>query len=153
MKFDLFPNSPDVQKSDAKSLPIGPNSIKSMMFDPPFIAGHTKASPTGRMGIRFHGFRYMKDLWAWYDECLKEFSRVVQPGGHLIVKCQDTVSSGTQFWSHVHLINKAESLGFKLIDLFVLLAKSRVIGHNHQNQKHARKFHSYFLVFKKEKTK
>ena len=36
-------------------------------------------------------------------------------------------------------------------DLFILLAKNRIVGHNHNNQKHARKFHSYFLVLIKQK--
>ncbi len=46
-------------------------------------------------------------------------------------------------------MNEASKLGFINKDLFILLAKNRIIGHNHGNQKHARKFHSYFIVFKK----
>lgn len=64
-------------------------------------------------------------------------------------KCQDTVSSGKQYLSHVYVINEAEKLNFICVDVFILLATNRIQGHNHQNQKHARKFHSYFLVFKK----
>ena len=47
----------------------------------------------------------------------------------------------------------AIKLGLYHKDLFVLLAKSRLIGGNHKNQFHARKFHSYFLVFQKIKNK
>lgn len=120
------------------------------MFDPPFVVGHTKDKPTGIIGERFHGFRYISDLWTWYDLCLKEHYRILKKGGKLIFKCQDTVSSGKQHFSHVHIINKAEDLGFYTKDLFILLAKNRIIGHNHANQKHARKFHSYFIVFEKK---
>lgn len=116
-------------------------------LDPPFVAVHTKQKPTGVIGERFHGFPYMKDLLSWYDLCLEEFYKKLSKKGVLIFKCQDTVSSGKQYFSHVHIINKAESLGFYTKDLFVLNAKNRLIGHNHKNQKHARKFHSYFLVF------
>ena len=119
------------------------------MFDPPFLVGYTKTKPTGLIGERFHGFAYIKDLLDFYDESLVEFQRVLKKKGILVFKCQDTVSSGKQYLSHVHIINKAEELGFYCKDMFVLLAKSRMIGHNHKNQKHARKFHSYFLVFEK----
>ncbi len=150
LKSDLFPRHADVVRSDASSLWLENNSISSIMFDPPFIAGHTKDKPTGIIGERFHGFRYVPDLWDWYDRCLVEFHRVLKKDGVLIFKCQDTVSSGKQWFSHVHIINKAEEIGFYSKDLFILTAKSRIVGHNHQIQKHARKFHSYFLVFEKK---
>jgi tRNA G10 N-methylase Trm11 len=150
LKSDLFPQADDVVKSDAASLWLENDSIQTIMFDPPFVAGHTKENPTGIIGERFHGFRYVSDLWEWYDKCLLEFHRVLKKNGVLIFKCQDTVSSGKQHLSHVHIINKAEELGFYSKDLFILTAKNRIIGHNHQVQKHARKFHSYFLVFVKK---
>ena len=150
LKSDLFPKHPDVVGCDASSLWLEDSSINSIMFDPPFIAGHTKDKPTGIIGERFHGFRYIPDLWDWYDKCLVEFHRVLKKDGVLIFKCQDTISSGKQWLSHVHIINKAEEIGFYTKDLFILTAKSRIIGHNHQIQKHARKFHSYFLVFEKK---
>ena len=149
LKSDLFPQSSDVIGSDAAQLWLEDSSISSIMFDPPFVAGHTKEKPTGIIGERFHGFRYVPDLWEWYDKCLTEFHRVLKKDGVLIFKCQDTISSGKQWLSHVHIINKAEEIGFYSKDLFILTAKSRIIGHNHQNQQHARKFHSYFLVLEK----
>lgn len=148
-KSDLYPQTPDTLKSNANNLPLPNGIIKSLMFDPPFLAGYTKPKPTGKMGERFHGFRYIKDLWEWYDQCLIEHHRLLIDKGWLVFKCQDTVSSGKQHLSHVHIINEAEKVGFYCKDIFILLAKSRLIGHNHSNQKHARKFHSYFLVFQK----
>tara|TARA_R110000744_G_scaffold46571_8_gene102942 strand:+ start:806 stop:1402 length:597 start_codon:yes stop_codon:yes gene_type:complete len=149
-KSDLYPKSNDIEKSDACCLRFDDDEISSIMFDPPFLAGYTKEKPSGVMGERFHGFRYVNDMWDWYDKCLIEFYRVLQHKGILIFKCQDTVSGGKQWWSHIHIINKAEELGFYCKDMFVLLAKSRMIGHNHSKQQHARKFHSYFLVFEKQ---
>lgn len=55
--------------------------------------------------------------------------------------------------SHVFIINEAENAGFYTKDLFVLLAKNRIVANWQKNQKHARKFHSYFLVFEKKKSK
>ena len=151
-KLDLYPQTPDTIKSDACSLPFKDGEIGSIMFDPPFVAGFTKKdkAPTGIIGERFHGFRYIPDLWEWYDKCLLEFERVLKKGGVLIFKCQDTVSQNKQWWSHIHVQNKAEECGFYMKDMFVLLAKHRITGHNHQNQVHARKYHSYFLVFTKK---
>ena len=40
--------------------------------------------------------------------------------------------------------------GFYPEDIFILLAKSRIVADwQIKNQKHARKFHSYFIVFRK----
>lgn len=150
-KFDLYPQTDDTLQANANDLPHWDNSITSIMFDPPFVAGHTKSKPSGIIGERFYGFRYISDLWQWYDECLIEFHRILEPKGTLIFKCQDTVSSGKQFFSHVYIMNQAEKHGFYIKDLFILGAKNRIIGHNHSNQQHARKFHSYFIVMKKLK--
>ena len=146
LKFDLFPKTDDTQKASAEALPLDAGSVGSLMFDPPFIVGHTKDRPTGIMGERFHGFRYIQDLWEWYSLCIKEHARVLKKKGVYIFKCQDTVSSGKQHLTHVHVVNEMQARGFYVKDLFVLLAKSRIVGHNHAKQKHARKFHSYFIV-------
>ena len=150
LKFDLFPKTEDTKQASAENLPLDCGSIGSIMFDPPFIAGQTTSKITGIISSRFHAFRYVPDLWEWYDLCLAEFYRVLKKGGVLIFKCQDTVSSGKQWFSHVHIMNKASELGFYNKDLFILNAKNRIIGSNHHKQKHARKFHSYFLVLVKK---
>lgn len=150
-KRDLYPQTPDTVQGNAANLEeIEDNSLHSIMFDPPFLAGYTTAKPTGLIGERFHGFPYIKDLWKWYDECLVEFYRTLSPNGVLVFKCQDTVSSAKQHLSHVHIINEAAKNGFYCKDLFILLANNRMIGHNHKIQQHARKFHSYFIVFVKK---
>jgi len=146
---DLYPQDDMTIKCNANNLSVENESFESLMFDPPFLAGYTKEKPSGIIGNRFHGFRYISDLWSWYSSCFPEFKRVIKNKGILIIKCQDTVSSGRQHLSHVYIINEAAKHGFYCKDLFVLLAKSRIVGHNHKSQKHARKFHSYFLVFEK----
>ena len=152
MKFDLFPRNEETKKATADDLPLGNESISSIIFDPPFMAGYTKKKPTGIMGERFHGFRYVPDMWEWYSKCIVEFNRVLKDKGILVFKCQDTVSSGKNWFSHSYVMNEAVKNGFYPKDMFVLTAKSRMIGANHSNQKHARKFHSYFWVFEKRAT-
>jgi hypothetical protein len=53
--------------------------------------------------------------------------------------------------THARVITMAEIEGFRLLDLFVLLAKSRMPGPQKGQQRHARIWHSYFLVFEKLK--
>jgi len=156
MKFDLYPQTKDTVKASAENLPLKDRSVQSIMFDPPFMAGFTtknkkgQTRTTGIMGERFHGFRYVTDLWKWYDECLREFSRILANKGILIFKCQDTVSSGKNWFSHCFVMERAIHHGFYPKDMFVLTAKNRIIGKNHKVQRHARKFHSYFWVFEKK---
>ena len=154
MRYDIAPvDGTGAIQSNANNLPVEDGSISSIMFDPPFLAGYTKSKPTGLMGERFHGFRYVNEMWEWYDECLTEFNRILEPKGILVFKCQDTVSSGKNWFSHVKIMNSAVDAGFYPRDMFVLTAKSRLIGHNHKKQKHARKFHSYFWVFEKRESR
>ena len=149
LKFDIEPQTEDTIRADAKSLPLMDSSVNSIMFDPPFAVGYTKSNPSGIIGGRFSGFPYITDLWKWYDEVLAECYRVLTIGGYMVIKCQDTVSSGRNHFSHVHIMNRVQELGMKNVDLFILTAANRIIGHNHHVQKHARKFHSYFIVVKK----
>ena len=81
---------------------------------------------------------------------MKEFYRILKKNGILIFKCQDKISSGKQYLSHVFIINEAIKLGFYPKDFYVLLSKNRIIADwQIKNQKNARKYHSYFIVFEK----
>lgn len=70
--------------------------------------------------------------------------------GILIFKCQDKISSGKQYMSHCFIMNEAVKIGFYPKDLFILIAKQRLVADwQAVNQKNARKYHSYFWVFQK----
>lgn len=156
-KFDKFPQTEDTIQSCATNLPLEDSSINCMMFDPPFLATTGKSlkieNDSNKINKRFGVFDSEKELHKFYVDSLKEFNRVIKNNGVLIFKCQDKVSSGKQYMSHVFIINEAEKAGFYTKDLFVLLAKNRIVANWQKNQKHARKFHSYFLVFEKKKSK
>jgi len=150
-KFDIQPQAPDIKQADCRNLPFADASIGSIMFDPPFIASIPKGQPTGIINQRFGYYRNIqRELWSMYHEALREFYRLLKENGVLVFKCQDTIDSCKQYFSHVEIISYAVKLGFYPKDLFVLLAKHRIIGKTHRNQQHARKFHSYFLVFIKQ---
>lgn len=152
-RFDIKPYSEDVSKACCTDLPFEDNTIASIMFDPPFLATKGKSlskdDNSNLINKRFSVFPTEKELFQFYDKSLLEFYRIMKKNGILIFKCQDKVSSGKQYFSHCYIHDKAKSIGFYPIDFFVLEAKSRMIPKWQRNQKHARKYHSYFWVFKK----
>jgi len=156
-KFDKIPLFEDVKQFDG-ILPFQNSSVNSIMFDPPFAVGSGKSldkNIEGRNIIpeRFSLYPSVKAMFTAYENELKEYYRVLKQNGVLIFKCQDTVSGGKNYFTHVWVMNKAHELGFYPKDLFVLCAKNRIISPKHKNQQHARKFHSYFWVFVKQDSK
>jgi hypothetical protein len=147
LRFDLNPQAPGVIKADCRHLPLRDASISCLAFDPPFTGAGTVASSAikSRYGNSPSG---IPDLWLFYFQALQEFHRVVKPKGWVIFKCQDAVESGKNYFSHVQIAVQAVTVGFIPKDLFLLLAKSRMPTWHMQKQRHARKFHSYFWIFK-----
>lgn len=66
-----------------------------------------------------------------------------------IVKCQDEVCANVQRFTHVELINELSTYGFVAEDMFVVVRTGRPGVSRMLRQAHARKNHSYFLVFLK----
>lgn len=158
LTYDINPQDKDTIKGDCRNLPIPNDFFKSVMFDPPFVVSKGPSLQIEKDGSniissRFSSFESPKKLWTFYEESMREFYRVLKDKGVLIFKCQDTVSGGRNFLSHIFIINKALEIGFYPKDLFVLVAKSRLQSGKIKKQQHARKFHSYFLVLTKEKSK
>jgi hypothetical protein len=155
-KYDIKPQSDDIIECDCTKLPLDDNSLNSIIFDPPFVISKgpslNKEIKKGSLIItnRFSSCESIPILWDFYTKSIKEFYRVLNKNGILIFKCQDTVNGGKNYFSHIHVMNESIKNGFYPKDLFVLLAKSRIIG-KMKKQQHARKFHSYFLVLQKKK--
>ena len=147
--FDINPLRPECKKADCRQLPLPAGSVKSMIFDPPFLATGQKNGNNGIMPGKYSYVGNVEKLRALYEDSLKEFSRVLAPQGILIFKCMDSVSGRRNFFAHVWIMNKAEEIGFRAIDLFVKLSKTVPICWNMKKQHHARKYHCYFIVFKK----
>ena len=154
IKMDLSEPINGGLKADARYLPIKSNSVSSVMFDPPFVAGSPRDPENAKLSIIKKRFGYykdiQKDLWGMYAKALIEFYRVLKSNGVLVFKCQDTIDSGKQCLTHVEVINQANKIGFYPKDMFILTANVRIL--RQERQFHARKFHSYFLVFIKQKS-
>lgn len=142
---DLHPQSKKIEKMDSTNLvQFQDNQLSSIIFDPPFL------SRTGAGSIikdRFGEYPSMPELLQMYSYSLQEFTRVLIPGGILVFKCQNTVMGGKQWWSVDFVCRQARRNNFRKIDEFILLAKHRMERTGNYTQRHARKFHSYFLVF------
>lgn len=152
-RFDIKPISGTrAKQGDCRNLPIKNNSVNSIIYDPPFLTTNPKSkTKTGNiMHQRFSSFENVEELQKFYLDSLYEFDRILVGGGVLIWKCQDTVRSCKQYWNHIYVYEIAMKLSFTIEDLFILLAKNRPISGKIKRQQHARKFHSYFWVLRKQ---
>jgi len=158
-KSDLFPVNDHVIQSNSENLPFLDNSMNTIMYDPPFIvSGKTyKENKQGSSIIakRFEGYDTYDKLLNNYYLTLSELYRICNQYGFVVVKCQDTISGGRQYLTHVNVINMGFQIGFYPKDLFILTNNVRLnsFGGKWKKQMHARKYHSYFLVFEKIKPK
>jgi hypothetical protein len=161
-KSDIYPINDTVINASSENLPFEDNSMKSIMYDPPFvIVGSGKGHRNSKEGSsiiakRFEGYGTFEELKSNYYNSLKELFRITDKGGFVVMKCQDTVSGGKQHFSHVMVMNMAYSIGFYPRDMFVLTSNIRLNAFNGTKwtkQYHARKYHSYFWVFEKVKPK
>jgi hypothetical protein len=149
---------------DCRKLPYTVESIDCVVLDPPYMEGlfrrsaeHLAGSGTYRAfretysngeGTE-HGPKWHKAVLDLYFKAGREAYRVLRPKGILIVKCQDEVSAGKQNLTHVEIVNEYEKLGFYTKDLFVVVRSNNASVSRLKKQVHARKNHSYFLVFVK----
>lgn len=154
LKYDISPQTEDCTECDCRNLPLEGGSLNCIMFDPPFLSTKgpslkKRKKETNITTSRFSCYPTEAELYKFYERALEEFYRVLSENGVLIFKCQDMVSSGVQYMSHVYIHNMAVEMGFYPKDLFILNSRNRLISGKHKNQKHARKFHCYYWVFEK----
>jgi hypothetical protein len=149
---------------DCRNLHYENNSMDCVILDPPYMEGLFRKSEDHLAGngsyapFREHysngeatpaGPKWHEAVLDLYFKAGKEAYRVLRPNGVLIVKCQDEVSANRQRLSHVEIINEYEKTGFYTKDLFVVMRLNRPGVSRLKKQVHARKNHSYFIIFVK----
>ena len=149
-KLDKTPQSEDVEQNDIveKGLPYGGNTISSIVFDPPFMFGKHGKTDQNIMTKRFTMFDSWADLENMYKKSLQEFKRVLVRGGIVAFKCQDYTDSRTTL-THCYVHNWALEIGFAVEDIFIMTFRGGRVWNSNLRQKHARKYHSYWFVFRK----
>ncbi len=157
LAFDIDPQVDGVVEADSRQIPVAASSLSSMVFDPPFLT-YVRQGRSGNGGMvmarRFAGYWRYDELIEHYTATILEAARTLRSGGIFVVKCQDIIHNHKMHATHVNVIRWAEDSGFRLADIFVLGANHRMPSPNRTGkQKHARIFHSYFLVFQRGKTK
>lgn len=139
-----------VIKADFTDLPDKDASCDVVVLDPPYIHNPGKHSTDSRYNnVGTTGGMYHRDIRELYEKGMSEALRILKPGGKLLVKGKDEVESGRQCWSHRELAEDAESLGFYVRDMFILVPNARTSMNRWSTQKHARKVHSFLLVLDK----
>lgn len=147
---------------DCRNLPYRDKTIDCVVLDPPYMeglfrrdTGHLAGNGTYRAfrsaysngQITNDGPKYHDAVLDLYFKAGKEAGRILKKNGILIVKCQDEVSANKQRLTHVELINEYAKNGFYCKDLFIVVRQNRPAVSRIKKQVHARKNHSYFLVF------
>lgn len=153
LKYDIDPQKPGVVKACSMMLPVDDASLKNCVFDPPFMTyvknGRQHKDRGVSLTARFGGYYRYEELEEHYRGTISEAWRVLEPGGFLVFKCQDIIHNHKMHCTHFKVMLMADLEGFRLKDLFVLGAKHRMPGPQKGQQRHARIYHSYFLVFEK----
>jgi hypothetical protein len=153
---------------DCRKLPYKNESYDCIVFDPPYMEGFFRRDKRHLGGSGTHsafrraysngaateegGPKWHAAVVHLYEEGGKEAARVLKNNGIYIVKCQDEVSANRQWLTHVEIINAYSKLGFYARDLFVVVRPNQPGVSRLIKQVHARKNHSYFLVFQKCKS-
>ncbi|WP_150526507.1 DNA methyltransferase [Roseibium sediminis] len=145
---------------DCRDLPYDDGTIDCVVLDPPYMhspggsaygdespfESHYRNNATGNLTSN----KYHEAVLELYVDGGREALRVLRDRGVLIVKCQDEVCSNRQRLTHVEIIQEYEKMGLVCEDLFVVVRNNRPGVSRSVRQVHARKNHSYFLVFWKQ---
>ena len=143
--------------TDCRDLPYEDNSIDCVVLDPPYMHSPGGTAHTVHSAFEEHyrnngtgnrtGKKYHEAVLDLYVQAGQEAFRVLRERGVVIVKCQDEVCSNRQRFTHVEIMQEYQQIGFVAEDLFVVMRRNRPGVSRTVKQVHARKNHSYFLVF------
>lgn len=155
----------DIQTGmDCRKLTYKDASHDCVVLDPPYMEGLFRrtggqlAGAGNYAAFREHysngkatngGPKYHAAVLDLYFRAAKEAHRALRDGGILIVKCQDEVSANQQRLTHIEITNELDRIGFYAKDLFVVVRRNKPAVSRILHQEHARKNHSYFMVFVK----
>ena len=146
----------DIQHKDHDVRPIieagvlPEQSMMSVVMDPPFII-QAKVNEDSKSVIhkRYSSFSSEQELKETYYELMQLAYRLLKEKGILVIKTQDTNYNGKQIWVHTIVERYAQKIGYELEDLFIKTQDHVMLRATLRQQPHARKYHSYFYVYRK----
>lgn len=145
-------------------LPEADGSIDVVVFDPPYISTGNRETSTldknATGSVDFYDRYGLGDLNGWqrvFEDVrlgICECARVLKRKGRLLVKCADYVESGQMRWGRRNVVDSAELCGLRMVDEFVHHSgtgpqPTHNVDGTPRRQVHARRAHSYLLVFQK----
>ncbi len=154
---------------DSRILPYKDHYIDAVVFDPPYM--HTPGGTAHNGHQNFENYyanniadngnsthqddspKYHEAVLDLYFKSAKEAWRVLRWEGIYIVKCQDEVCANKQRLTHIEITNELMGYGFMVEDLFVVVRRGNPGVSRIKKQYHARKNHSYFMVYRKPRPK
>lgn len=157
---------------DSRKLPYQDRCFFAVVFDPPYM--HTPGGTAHNGHQNFEAYyannaeqdhdvvqqiwtetngkppKYHEAVLDLYIRSAREAWRVLEQNGIYIVKCQDEVCTNRQRLTHVEITVELQKMGFVVEDLFVVVRNNKPgVSRILTRQYHARKNHSYFMVYKK----
>jgi len=146
---------------DCRELPYEDASIDCVVFDPPYMhtpggtahVNHQNYETYYRNNLARSTKKYHEAVLDLYFQGAREAWRVLRRGGIYIVKCQDEVCANQQRLTHIEIVDELSRQGFVAEDLFIVVRNGKPGLSRVLRQAHARKNHSYFLVFLKPRGK
>jgi len=159
-KYYLYP-SDILTGTDCRDLPYDDNFFDCVVFDPPYMHSPGGTAHVGHQhfekyyrnnNVSATGAKYHEAVLELYFDTATEVFRILKEQGIFIVKCQDEVCSNRQRFTHVEIIQNYVQQGFIAEDLFVVMRTNKPGVSRTIKQVHARKNHSYFLVFWKPRS-
>ena len=151
----------DIQQGvDGRKLPYEDGELDCVVFDPPYMhtPGGTAHSTHASFEAHYRNNVTGNQTTSKYHEAVLDLHRdggceayrTLKKKGVFIVKCQDEVCANRQRFTHVEIMRMYEEMRFVAEDLFVVIRSNRPGVSRIVSQVHARKNHSYFLVFWKQ---
>jgi ubiquinone/menaquinone biosynthesis C-methylase UbiE len=151
-QFDLVTADlelPAQVKCDFRHLPFPDAAFDHSVFDPPYV--HCGRSTILRdrynNGVTTGTMNHNRII-AMYKEGMRECARVTKGDGLIWVKCQDEIEHCCQRLSMCEVTLLGLSQGICVRDTYVLHPASKPVFQA-RRQQHARKNHSYLVVFEK----
>ncbi|MFB6177842.1 MAG: DNA methyltransferase [Halobaculum sp.] len=175
-RYEVYASDIDAEKSppgvsvDCRNLPYENNSLDVVVLDPPYAEGFFRRNKDQLAGgdgsheqfrenysngqvLDTNGSKYHQAVLDLYCEAGSEAARVLKDDGTLVVKVQDEVSANTQELTHIQITDFYENeLGMYTKDLFVVVRSNEPAVSGVQTQVHARKNHSFFMIYEMDGT-
>lgn len=134
-KYTVLASDLKCEAIDFRKLPYNDESLDMEVLDPPYR--YTPLANKKHEDTPGHG--KVDSVYNLQQANITNTESVIQ----------DTVQDGKNIWVHCRLIEEAERLGFACRDILVVCPPS-VLKTRWKWQRHLRKAHSYFLIFRKD---